>query len=89
MIGVLANFVNIFATVLTWAIIIRALLSWFSISGSQPAVRFLIEITEPVLAPIRRLLPGGSMLDFSPLIALVLINVISNLLVSQLVRLTV
>lgn len=84
---ILVNFVDIFATVLFWAIIIRALLSWFSVSGAQPAFRLLIEITEPILAPIRRVLPGGTMLDFSPLIALLLIQVIRSILVSQLLAL--
>ena len=83
-ITVLGEFISIFAFVLTWAIIIRALLSWFSISGAQPVFRLLIEITEPVLAPIRRVLPTAGMLDFSPLVALLLIQVISNLLLSQL-----
>ena len=86
-IAVLVEFISIFATVLTWAIIIRALLSWFSISGVQPVFRLLVEITEPVLAPIRRVLPTAGMLDFSPLVALLLIQVISNILVSQLPRL--
>ena len=86
-IAVLVEFISIFATVLTWAIIIRALLSWFSISGAQPVLRLLVEITEPVLAPIRRVLPTAGMLDFSPLVALLLIQVISNILVSQLPRL--
>ena len=81
---ILANFIGIFATVLTWAIIIRALLSWFSISPTQPLFRLLMEITEPVLAPIRRILPGGMMLDFSPLIAILLIQIISNFVISQL-----
>ena len=81
---VLGNFITIFATVLTWAIIVRVLLSWFSIGGAQPVFRLLMEITEPVLAPIRRVLPSAGMLDFSPLIALVLINVISNILLSGL-----
>jgi YggT family protein len=40
-----------------------------------------------VLAPIRRVLPTAGMLDFSPLVALLLINVISNILLSQLPRL--
>lgn len=79
----LANFIQIFATVLTVAIIIRVLLSWFSVGGSQPAFRLLIEITEPVLSPIRRLLPSAGMIDFSPLIALLLIQFISNLLLRQ------
>ena len=83
-ITVLGQFIQIFAFVLTWAIIIRALLSWFSISGAQPVLRLLVEITEPVLAPIRRVLPTAGMLDFSPLVALLLIQVISNILLSQL-----
>jgi YggT family protein len=86
-ITVLGEFVRVFAFVLTWAIIIRALLSWFSIGGAQPVFRLLVEITEPVLAPIRRVLPTAGMLDFSPLVALLLINIISGILLSQLTRL--
>jgi YggT family protein len=84
---VLGQFIQIFAFVLTWAIIIRALLSWFSFRGAQPVFRLLVEITEPVLAPIRRVLPTAGMLDFSPLVALLLINIISSILLSQLSRL--
>src|SRR5437763_8679022 len=86
-ITVLSEFISIFASVLTWAIIIRALLSWFSIGGVQPVFRLLVEITEPVLAPIRRVLPTAGMLDFSPLVALLLIQVIRSILLSQLPRL--
>jgi YggT family protein len=84
---VLREFIKVFAFVLTWAIIIRALLSWFSFSGAQPVFRLLVEITEPVLAPIRRVLPTAGMLDFSPLVALLLIQVISGILLGQLSRL--
>jgi YggT family protein len=83
-ITVLGEFISIFAFVLTWAIIIRALLSWFSVGGAQPVFRLLVEITEPVLAPIRRVLPTAGMLDFSPLVALLLIQVIRNIVLSQL-----
>ena len=86
-ITVLGQFIQIFAFVLTWAIIIRALLSWFSVGGAQPVFRLLVEITEPVLAPIRRVLPTAGMLDFSPLVALLLINILSSILLSQLSRL--
>lgn len=80
-----ANFIQIFATVLTIAIIIRVLLSWFSLGGGQPAFRLLVEITEPVLSPIRRVLPTAGMIDFSPLIALLLIQFVSNLLLRSIV----
>ena len=84
---VLGEFISIFATVLTWAIIIRALLSWFSIGGAQPVLRLLVEITEPVLAPIRRVLPMAGMLDFSPLVALLLIQVLRSISLSLLSQL--
>lgn len=79
---ILYNFVTIFVQVLTWSIIIRTLLSWFSIGGGgiQPLFRLLLEITEPVLAPIRRVLPTAGMIDFSPLVALLLIQFIGSLL---------
>src|SRR5438045_7519185 len=77
---VLRQFIGIFAFVLMGAIIIRALLSWFSIGGVQPVFRLLVEITEPVLAPIRRVLPTAGMLDFSPLVALLLVQVIRGIL---------
>lgn len=80
----LDNFIYFFAQVLFWAIIIRALLSWFNLGGGQPVFRLLMEITEPVLAPIRRVVPSLGMIDLSPLIALILIQVISGLLQSSL-----
>jgi YggT family protein len=86
---VLINFVNILAQVLVAAIIIRSLLSWFSVGGSQPVFRLLVEITEPVLAPIRRLIPGAGTIDFSPLIALLLIQVLSGIVVGQLYHLAI
>lgn len=63
-------------------IIIRVVITWLPIDQYSPAVRFLYEITEPVLAPIRSLLPQGMGLDFSPLIVLVLITVIQRLLIA-------
>lgn len=77
---VLINFIGIFTDVLTWAIIIRIILSWFSVGGSQPVFRLLVDVTEPVLGPLRRAIPTAGMLDFSPLVALILINIISRLL---------
>jgi YggT family protein len=56
----------------TWVIIAAALITWVSLDPRNPIVMILRQITEPVLAPARRLLPpwktGG--LDFSPLIVI-------------------
>jgi YggT family protein len=66
--------ISTLAELLILAIIIRALLSWFSgVSALQPISRFFNRVTDPLIEPIRRRLPSVGGLDFSPLVALVLI----------------
>ena len=65
-----------------FAILGRVLLSWLKPDQSHPAIQLLYEVTEPILQPIRNLTSGmgGGMLDFSPIIALLLLNVLEGLL---------
>ncbi len=72
-----------------WIIIARALLSWF-----RPGVRtrwlrrlneVLYDLTEPVLAPLRRMLPDTGGFDFSPVVAVVLLSLLERLVVRLLV----
>ena len=72
------------ALVLTLAIIARAILSWFMRDPRNPIWEFLTAITDPILNPIRSVMPRGIMIDFSPLIAIILIQVIKGILVSNL-----
>ena len=67
-INALAYLVSIILTVMYWLILIRALISWVSPDPFNPIVQFLHRVTEPILEPIRRLLPSMA-LDISPLIA--------------------
>ena len=78
-------FVSILFTVLYVAIIVRSLMSWFNPSPDNPLVRFVYEITEPVLAPLRRIVPRIGMIDITPIVAIVLLQLIENLL-SQVLR---
>ncbi len=76
--------VNIVIYVLMGAIFVRVLLSWIvpiqpSIA-SNPIITFVFQITEPILAPIRRVLPAMGMLDLSPMVALLLLSLIQVLL---------
>lgn len=58
-------------------ILARALITWVpNLDPHHPIVRFLFQATEPVLKPIRDLMPAGMMIDFSPLIVIVIIQVI-------------
>ena len=71
--------------VLTIAIIARALLSWFpNLNPQNPIVEFLVTITEPILAPIRSVMPRLGMFDLTPLIAIFLLRIIQTVLVSGL-----
>ena len=60
----------------TWVIIAAAVISWVTPNPYNPAVRLLRRLTEPVLAPIRQLLPPWKTfgLDFSPIIIILLIQ---------------
>jgi len=66
--------------VLTVAIIARALLSWFPLPASNPITSFLHAVTEPILAPLRRVIPRVGMLDITPLIAILLLQAVLWLL---------
>jgi YggT family protein len=82
---VIADIVAAAIYVLTIAIIIRALLSWFpNIDPRNPIVEFIVTITEPVLAPIRSVMPRMGMIDFTPLIAIILLQVIGGIILSNL-----
>jgi len=72
-------------TLYMWIIIIRALISWVSPDPYNPIVQFLIRATEPVLGPIRRLIPMGRIgIDISPIIVLFLIIFLKQALISTL-----
>ncbi|NOX60582.1 MAG: YggT family protein [Chloroflexi bacterium] len=84
----LAQFIQLLFTILTWAIIIRILLSWVRINTSNPVVYRLMEIlyqiTEPILAPARQIIPPMGGMDFSPIIVLILLSLLERFLLSLL-----
>ena len=80
--NLLADFVNLFFYLLGLAILARVLLSWVRVSPYHPAVELLYQITEPVLAPLRRVIPSIGMMDISPVIALILLQIIQEVLLA-------
>lgn len=62
-----------FLYILILLIIARSLMSWFPVSPGNPFVRFLHEVTEPLLEPVRRILPRTGMIDFSAMAVIVLL----------------
>lgn len=78
-VGILITLLNIYSFV----ILIRVLMTWIpNLDYSNPIVDFIMQITEPILRPIRENMPQMGGLDFSPMIVLIAIMVISRMLVS-------
>lgn len=84
----LANILNMVLTIYMYIIIAGAVLSWVNPDPYNPIVRFIHNVTEPVLYQVRRRIPlnfGG--IDFSPLIVILVIMLLSSWLVPSLGRL--
>lgn len=80
----LAKIIDLVLTFYMWIIIIRALISWVNPDPFNPIVRFLYQITEPVLYRVRRFLPPLGGLDLSPLIVILAIIFLQQFLVPSL-----
>ena len=81
----LANILHIVLNLYMWIVIARALLSWVNPDPYNPIVRFLYNVTEPVLYAIRRRVPvffGG--IDFSPMVVILGIYFLDSFLVPTL-----
>lgn len=94
---ILGNFLNAFAKILDialnffmWVIIIRALITWVNPDPYNPIVQFLTRVTEPILSPIRRLLPTYRIgVDLSPFIAIMIIYFMRDFLVRSLMEIAI
>ena len=76
---VIARFIHVVAEIITLLVIINAVLSYF-MSPYHPVRQFLNRIVEPLLTPIRRYVPPMGMFDFSPLVLIILVQIIDMLL---------
>ena len=76
----LLTLINAALTALLLAIFLRAILSWFPVGANNPIFTMVIQITEPILQPIRRVLPRTGGLDLSPMVAILVILLIRSLL---------
>ena len=73
-----------FVRILIWAIIINALISWFSAGSYHPIVDVINSITNPLLNRARKVLPMSTGLDFSPLMVIIVLQLVLILVVSPL-----
>lgn len=82
----IARILDVVLTILYWLILIRALISWVNPDPYNPIVQFLYKVTEPILYPIRKILPLGFRfgIDISPIIAFLAIMFLKSFLVGTL-----
>ena len=78
--GFLYTFLRLFFVALEILILGRVLMSWVNPRMGGLLGRFLYETTEPLLAPIRRILPATGSIDFSPIVAFLLIGLLAALI---------
>jgi YggT family protein len=77
--GIIAALIQLLAL----AILIRALLSWVAPDPRNPIVQALDAITEPILQPLRQIIPRIGMIDITPLVAIIVLQVIAQLVLES------
>lgn len=84
----LARIIDLVLTLYMWVIIFRAVISWVNPDPYNKIVIFLYRFTEPVLRPVRRILPFRNMgIDFSPLLVILVIIFLQYFLVESIIQL--
>jgi YggT family protein len=83
---ILANAIGIFSKVLTFLVLAHVILSYF-MNPYHPVRQFIDRMVDPLLSPIRRIVPLIGMMDFSPVILIILVQFISDAIVKILITL--
>ena len=84
----LAQVVDYLLWAYMWIVVARAVISWVNPDPYNPIVRLVVRVTEPVLGPVRNLLPALGGFDFSPILVLIAIQLLENLLIRAIVGLS-
>jgi len=82
----IVQIINMLAQLITLLVIAQVVLSYF-MSPFHPVRQVVDRVVEPLLAPIRRIMPQTGMLDFSPMVLIILVQIVARLLVGLLISL--
>lgn len=77
-----AQLIEAIIQILTIAIFLRVILSWFQVSSRNALVVILYQVTDFILAPLRRIIPSFGMFDITPIVAIILLQVIGGILIA-------
>ena len=83
----LIDLVKLAATIFSILVFARVIISWLGRGSTHPLVLLVYRLTEPVLAPVRSILPSFGGLDFSPVLVLIGIQVLEQVLIRVIINL--
>lgn len=85
-IGAVAALANAILKIYFFALIVMIILSWVAPHASHPGALLVMQLVEPIMAPLRRVIPPLGMIDLSPIVAFVAISLIDGIVVGSLTR---
>ena len=85
-IGAVAALANAILKIYFFALIAMIILSWVAPSASHPGALLVMQLVEPIMAPLRKVIPPLGMIDLSPIVAFIAISLIDGIVVGSLTR---
>ncbi|HAA45156.1 MAG: hypothetical protein XD36_2293 [Halomonas sp. 54_146] len=81
-----AALANAILKIYFFAMIVMIILSWVAPNASHPGALLVMQLVEPIMAPVRKVIPPLGMIDLSPIVVFIAINLIDGLVVGSLIR---
>ncbi|MFC7368290.1 YggT family protein [Vreelandella zhaodongensis] len=81
-----AALANAILKIYFFALIVMIILSWVAPNASHPGALLVMQLVEPIMAPVRKVIPPLGMIDLSPIVVFIAINVVDGLVVGSLIR---
>ncbi|KAA0010914.1 YggT family protein [Billgrantia pellis] len=85
-IGALAAIANAILKIYFFALIVMIILSWVAPNASHPGALLIMQLVEPIMAPVRRVIPPLGMIDLSPIVVFIAISLVDGIVVGSLTR---
>ncbi|MCW4151468.1 MULTISPECIES: YggT family protein [Halomonadaceae] len=82
----IAALANAILKIYFFALIVMIILSWVAPNASHPGALLVMQLVEPIMAPVRKVIPPLGMIDLSPIVVFIAINLVDGLLVGSLIR---
>ncbi|WP_110647785.1 YggT family protein [Salinicola peritrichatus] len=86
LLAAIAGVLNAILKIYFFALIIMIILSWVAPQASHPGALLVMQIVEPIMAPVRRVIPPLGMIDLSPIVVFIAINLLDSIVVGSLAR---